>query len=85
MTLSILSKILSKRSPFAQMTAAIILGMEAARLSSSCTWMLNQVLAISPFNSTRLVGQLLLMRLFIMFHTSSIMFRSGLLASQSST
>ena len=57
--------------------------MEAARLSS--TWMLGQVSAISPFNFTRLVGRLLLMRLFLMFHTSSIMFRSGLLADQSST
>ena len=66
------------------MTAAILLGMEAARLSSSCTWMLDQVLVISPFNSTRLVGRLLLMHLFIIFHTSSIMFRSGLLAGQSS-
>ena len=55
------------------------------RLLSSCIWMLDQVLAISPFSSTRLVGQLLLMRLFIMFHTSSIMFRLGLLAGQSST
>ena len=83
MTLSILWPF--KRSTFARMTAAILLGMEAARLSSSCTWMLDQVLAISPFSSTRLVGQLLLMRLFIMFHTSPIMFKSGLLAGQSST
>ena len=67
------------------MAAAILLGMEAARLLSCCTWMLEQVLAISPFNCTRLVGRLLLMRLFITFHTSSIMFRSGRLAVQSST
>ena len=40
---------------------------------------------VSPFNCTRLVGRLLLIGLFIMFHTSSIMFRSGLLADQSST
>ena len=80
MTLSILWPF--RRPPFARMIAAIALGMEAIRLSSSCTWML---LAISPFNGTRLVGRLLLMRLFIMFHTSSIMFRSGVLADQSST
>ena len=67
------------------MTAAILLGMEAARLSSSCTWMLDQVLVISSFNCTRLVGRQLLMRLFIMFHTFSITFRSGLLAGQSGT
>ena len=77
MTLSILLSF--KRSPFARMIAAILLGMEAVRLSSSCTWMVDQVLAISPFNSTRLIGRLLLMCLFIMFHTSSIMFRSDCL------
>ena len=83
MTLSTLRP--SKRSPFARMTAAILLGMEAARLSSSYTWMLDQALAISPFKCTRLVGRLLLMHLFIMFHTSSILFRSGLLSGQLST
>ena len=67
------------------MTAAILLDMETDRLSGFCTWMMDQVLAISPFSSTRLVEWLLLMRLFIMFHTSLIMFRSGLLVGQSST
>ena len=43
--------------------------------------MLDQVLTISSFNSTRLVGRLLLMRLLMMLQTSSIMLRSGLLAA----
>ena len=71
-----------KRSTVAQITATILLGTEADILSSTYTWMLEQVLAISPFNSTKLVGRLLLMRLFTMFHTSSIMFRLRLLAGQ---
>ena len=45
--------------------------------------MLDQVLTISAFNCTRLVGGQLIMRLLIMFHTSSIMFRSRLLTDQS--